>query len=224
MVVVLRVAVALLATLLACGIGANAWRQRSFGVACLALWMAALAVSAWQLVLVAFASGRFTPGSRLLFGLLVTLASPLLLGYVTYAVRGVRLHWAWFLPFALYLGASMVLGTRLTAHLNAVQLIPLEIFYAAVAWAVWVRHARLRTPQPAVTGLLTAVTAVHVAQVLGFLRVLGYIAYRPIELAPHFVLSVSLAVAVVMALTDSARFRRLAPALTPSVHDSERAL
>ena len=224
MVVVLRVTVALLATLLACGIGAHAWRQRSFGAGCLALWMAALAMNTWQLVLVAFSGGRFTPGGCLLFELLVTLAAPLLLGYVTYAVRGVRLHWAWFLPFAALLAASTALGTRLTAHLGALELIPLQVFYTAVAWVAWFRHAQPRTGQPAVIGVLTAVTVVHVAQVLGLLCSLGYIDYWPIRQAPFLVLSAGLALAVVVALTDSARFRRLAPALTPPVHDSERAL
>jgi hypothetical protein len=37
MILMLHLTVALLATLLACGIGAYAWRQRSFGVGCLAL-------------------------------------------------------------------------------------------------------------------------------------------------------------------------------------------
>src|SRR5215510_724667 len=189
MVLMLRLTVALLATLLACGIGAHAWRQRSFGVACLALWMAALALSGWQLALVIMHGGDFTPGGFLLFTLLVTLAAPLLLGYVTYAVRGVRLHWAWFLPFAIHLGASIVLGTRLNARLNAVELIPLEIFYTAVAWVVWFRHARPRASQPAVIGVLTAVTAVHVAQVLSILGLLGYIGYWPVRQAPLFVLS-----------------------------------
>jgi AraC-like DNA-binding protein len=224
MVVTLRLTVALLATLLACGIGVNAWRQRSFGLACLALWMAALGISAWQLVLVAFQSRGFTPGGWLLFNLLLTLAAPLLLGYVTYAVRGVRLHWAWFLPFAIQVAGSIVLGARMTSGRNALALVPLEIFYTAVAWVVWFRHARPRASQPAVVGVLTAVSAVHVAQVLGILGLLGYIHYWQIRQTPLFVLSAWLAAAVVISLTDSARFRRLAPALTPPVHDDERAL
>jgi len=224
MVVTLRLTVALLATLLACGIGAHAWHQRSFGVACLALWMAVLAISATQLVLLTFHTGDFTPTGRLLFNLLVTLAGPLLLGYVTYAVQGIRLHWAWFLPFAVHLAACIVLGTRLNTRLNTVNLIPLEFFYTAVAWLVWFRHARPRASQPAVIGVLSAVTVVHVAQVLTILGALGYIHYGPIRQAPLFVLGVWLAVAVIMALTDSTRFRRLAPTLTPPVHDGERAL
>src|SRR5262249_33963023 len=105
MILMLHLTVALLATLLACGIGTHAWRQRSFGVGCLALWMAALATSAWQLVEATLHRSAFTPMGRLLFDLLATFAAPLLLGYVTYAVRGVRLHWAWFLPFAFQLAA-----------------------------------------------------------------------------------------------------------------------
>src|SRR5215510_11997685 len=126
MVLMLRLTVALLATLLACGFGAHAWRQRSFGVACLALWMAALAFSAWVAVLMILPGVRLTPTDQLLINLVVTLAAPLLVGYVTYAVRGIRLHWAWFLPFGAQALASFVLGTRLNIWVNPVKLIPLQ--------------------------------------------------------------------------------------------------
>lgn len=224
MVLMLRLTVALLATLLACGIGAHAGRQRSFGVACLALWMAALAMSAWQLVLVRFRGDGFTPIGEVLFDLLATFAAPLLLGYVTYAMRGVRLHWAWFLPFAIHLAAIVVLGTRVMGYVNAVDLTPLEIFYTAVAWVVWFRHAQPRAREPAVIGVLTAVTAVHLSQVLSILSLLGYLDPWPIRQAPLFVLSAWLGVVVVMGLTDSARFRRLTPALAAPAHDGERVL
>ena len=65
----LRFTIAILATLLACGIGVHAWRQRSFGIACLALWMATVAASGWTLVIMIGPRGILTPDGALLMGL-----------------------------------------------------------------------------------------------------------------------------------------------------------
>src|SRR5262249_18879451 len=116
------------------------------------------------------------------------------------------------------------LGTRLNAWLNPIELIPLQIFYTAVSWAVWFRCAKPRSSQMAVIGVLTAVSAAHVGQVVSLLGFLGYIDSWFIRQAPLLILSAWLAVVVVMALTDSAHVRRFAPAMTPPVHDGERAL
>jgi AraC-like DNA-binding protein len=223
-VLMLRLSVALLATLLACGIGMHAWRQRSFGVGCLAVWMGLLALSGWQMVVMIQPDGRLTPLARFIANGLTTLAAPLLLAYVTYAVRGVRLHWAWGLPFYAYVLAALALGIRLNGHLHTFGLIGLEYFYAGIAWVVWFRHARPLSSQRGVIAVLTGVTAAHVAQAIGILDFLGYFDYRPLRQLTLVVISAGLAIAVVMALTDSVLFRRLVPSLAPPVSDAEQAL
>jgi AraC-like DNA-binding protein len=223
-VLMLRYTVALLGTLLALGIGVHAWRQRSFGVGCLALWMAALALSAWAMVVMINPLGKLTPPGMLMCGLLTTLAGPLLLGYVTYAVRGVRLHWAWFLPFAVHAAACLVLGTHLNYFLGAIPVTMFEYCYTVAAWIVCLRHARPRSSQPAVIGVLAAVMLTDVGTGAGILDYLGFIDYRPIRQAPLVILIVWLAVALIMALTNSPLLRRLVPSLTPPAGDAERAL
>ena len=74
MTILLRVTIAVLATLLLAGFGAHAWRQRSFGVACLALWMATVALSAWAMVL---AIWIFATMAKVSLCVEIALASPL---------------------------------------------------------------------------------------------------------------------------------------------------
>jgi hypothetical protein len=223
-ILLMQYTVALLGTLLAFGIGVHAWHERSFGVGCLALWITALAVVYWALILLMSPDGLMPPG-RVLYSLMATFAAPLLLAYVTYAVRGVRLHWAWFLPFALHAGAYVVLGRyRVNELVDPVRLTMVEYCYTAVAWVVWFRYARPRSSQPAVIGVLAAVTAVHFAQGAGILDLFGVINYRPIRKAPLVFLILWLAVALAMALMSAPLFRRLVPSLTPTASDADRAL
>ena len=220
----LRFTIAILATLLALGIAAHAWRQRSVGVACLALWMTTVALAGWTLVFLIGPRGILVPTGFTLMGLLTLLGAPLLLGYVTFAVRGIRLHWAWFLPFAVFAMASLVLGARVNALFGAIPVILIEFCYTAVAWFVWLRHARPRSSQVAVMGVLIAVTAIHVGQAASILDYLGYINYRPIRQMPLIILCLWLATLLVVALTSSPMVRRLAPAWTPSSSDADRTL
>lgn len=224
MILMLRFTIAILATLLALGIGAHAWRQRSFGVACLALWMSAVALSGWSLVLLVGPRGFLTPSGVLLMGFLTTLGAPLLLGYVNFAVRGIRLHWAWFMPFAAFSIASLVLGTRLNLLFGPIPVILTEFCYTAVAWLVWLCHAKPRSSQMVVMGVLAAVTAIHVGQAASILDFLGYINYRPIRQMPLIIHCVWFATLLVMALNHSPFVRRLAPGWSPSSSDADRTL
>jgi AraC-like DNA-binding protein len=216
--------VALLGTLLAVGIGAHAWRQRSFGVGCLALWMATLAIVSWELTLMIRSDGSLPPPGRVVYGLLGILGGPLLLGYVIYAVRGVRLHWAWFLPFASYAAAYLVLGLDATPMLRPLRMTLIEYCYTAVAWAVCLRFARPLRSQLGVVGVLAAVTAFNGGQGLKFLSSFGVIDYHPLQGAPMLALILWFGVALIMALTSSPLLRRLVPSLTPPANDADRAL
>jgi AraC-like DNA-binding protein len=224
MVLILRFTVALLATLFFCGISLHAWRQRSFGVACLALWMGALAVSAWLLVLAIFPNGRLTPTGMLVTGLLTTLSGPLLLGYVIYAVRGMRLRWAWFLPFVIQAMAAAVLGRQLNLYASSIPVMLLEFAYACVAWLVWYRHARPRGSQPAVIGVLVAVSALHLANVASIVDYLGFIDYRPIRQLSLVIIIVWLMAALILSLAHSPMFRNLVPGLAARASDADQAL
>jgi AraC-like DNA-binding protein len=224
MVLILRFTVALLATLFFCGISLHAWRQRSFGVACLALWMGALAGSAWLLILAIFPNGRLTPTGMLVTGLLTTLSGPLLLGYVIYAVRGTRLHWAWFLPFVVQSMAAVALGRQLNLYASTIPVVLLEYAYACVAWLVWYRHARPRSSQPAVIGVLVAVTALHLGTAASIVDFLGIIDYRPIRQLSLVIVAVWLMAALILSLTHSPMFRNLVPALAAPASDADQAL
>jgi AraC-like DNA-binding protein len=224
MVLILRFTVALLATLFFCGISLHAWRQRSFGVACLALWMGALAASTWLLVLAIFPNGRLTPIGMLVTGLLTTLSGPLLLGYVLYALRGMRLHWAWFLPFVIQVMAAVALGKQSNLYFSAIPVMLLEFAYACVAWLVWYRYARPRSSQPAVIGVLIAVTALHLANVASIVDYLGFIDYRPIRQFSLVIVVVWLMAALILSLAHSPMFRNLVPGLAAPVSDADQAL
>ncbi len=220
----LRYSVALLATILVFGIATHAWRQRSFGVACLAAWMATLALSAWAMVLLITPDGRLTPIGLLFSAPLTMLAGPLLLGYVTYAVRGVRLHWAWFLPFAIHLAATLALGMDLYREFGMMRVILLEFVFTLVAWIVFLRGAKPPLGQPAVIGVLVAVTALHLGQAAGILDVLGIIEYRPIRQAPLVIVCLWMLGVLVMGLLDSPLLRQLAPSMAASASDGDRSL
>jgi AraC-like DNA-binding protein len=220
----LRYSVALLASILVVGIATHAWRQRSFGIACLAAWMATLSLSAWAMVLSISPDGRLTAFGLLFSAPLTMLAGPLLLGYVTYAVRGVRLHWAWFLPFAVHLVATLVLGMELYRVFGMMRVILLEFIFTLIAWIVFLRGAKPPGSQPAVIGVLAAVTALHLGQAAGILDVLGIIDYRPIRQAPLIIVCIWMGAVLAIGLLDSPLLRKLAPALAAPASDADRAL
>jgi AraC-like DNA-binding protein len=224
MIFLLRYSVALLATILVFGIATHAWRQRSFGVACLAGWTATLALSAWAMVLLISPDGRLTPFGLQLSAPLTMLAGPLLLGYVTYAVRGVRLHWGWFLPFAIHLIATLAWGMDLYRNFGMMRVILLEFVFTLIAWIVFLRGAKPALGQPAVIGVLIAVTALHLGQAAGILDVLGIIEYRPIRQAPLIIVCLWMLGVLVMGLLDSPLLRQLAPAMAASASDGDRSL
>lgn len=224
MVLLLRFAIALLAAVLTVGMAVHAWRQRSFGVACLALWMAMVAVSGVALVTMITPNGRLTASGLVLTTSATLLAGPLLLGYVIYAVRGMRLHWAWFLPFALHLLVVIALGRRSNLYVGYLPVLVTELAYTLMAWGVWLRGARPRSSQPAVVAVLAGVTAMHLGQVASVLDFVGVLDYRPIRQAPLVVVGLWLTAALVLAVIDSPLTRRLVPALVPPTNDADRAL
>lgn len=224
MVMLLRIVLAVLATLMLAGFSFHAWRQRSFGVTCLALWMATLAVSAWALVFLIHPNGLLSPLGLLVTGALTMFAGPLMLAYVDYAIRGERLHWAWFTPALLYLAAVAALGFGVNLWFGTLRVMLVEFCYAAIAWIVWLRAAQPAVGQPAVLGVLVAVTSLHLGQVVGIADYLGWIDFRPIRQAPLIIVSIWLVVALVMALVDAPWLRRLAPGWTPPVSPADREL
>lgn len=203
--------VAILATMLTLGIAVHAWRQRSFGLACLASWMALLAATAWVIV------AGFTPGigmsaaGRLLIPLLSTPAGPCLYGYVLHASRGTRLHWGWFAPAAAHLAAALVLGTSLNQVLNLHHVIGLEYAMLGASWWVWARSggsAGDRLAPGWVLGAATALALANVLQSLTFMRVIEltpFVAY-----APFVVVAAWGFAAIGIALAESPSLRRLA--------------
>jgi AraC-like DNA-binding protein len=184
----------------------------------------ALATVAWEAVLMIRPDGRLTPVGRFIAELLTTLAAPLLLGYVIHAVRGARFHSAWFLPFAIHSVAALAFGPRLNAHISLFYPILLEYAYMVLTWGAWFRYAKPRSGHLAVLGVLLAVTAGQLGQIAGILDFLGYFHYPPLRQASLVLIGSCLAVAVVIALTESPRFRSLTPSRTPSVDAAERAL
>jgi AraC-like DNA-binding protein len=224
MIILLRISIAVLATLMFVGFGVHAWRQRSFGVACLALWMATAAISAWAMVLLIWPNGLLTPLGNLIATPMSTLAGPLLLGYVVYAVRGERLHWAWFLPFLVHVAVIAVIGLDVNLWFGALRAMLIEFCYTGVAWIIWLRGTRSVTGQLPVLGVLVAVTSLHVGQSAGIFDYLGWFNFRPIRQAPFVIMCAWLVVVIVMALLDSRWLRHLAPAWTPPGSDADREL
>jgi AraC-like DNA-binding protein len=224
MVMLLRVTLAVLATVMFIGFSVHGWRQRSFGVACLALWMATLAFSAWAMIILIRPDGLLTQLGLLVAGPLSMLAGPLVLGYVIYAVRGERLHWAWFVPFLLYVAAIATLGTGVNLWFSPLRVMLVEFCYAGIAWIIWLRGARSATGQLAVLGVLAAITSLHLGQAAGIADYLGWIDFRPIRQLPLIIVSIWLAAALVMALIDAQWLRRLAPGWTPPTGPADREL
>jgi AraC-like DNA-binding protein len=99
-----------------------------------------------------------------------------------------------------------------------------EFCYAGVAWIVWIRGAQPAAGQPAVLGVLVAVTSLHLAQVAGIADYFGWIDYRPIRQAPLIIVAIWLVVALVMALIDAPWLRRLAPGWAPPTSSADREL
>ncbi len=221
---VLRIALAVLATVMAAGFGIHSWRQRSFGVGCLALWMTMVALSTWAMVFLVWPNGLLTPVGNLVATPLTTLAGPLLLGYVVYAVRGERLHWAWFLPFLLHAAAIAALGFGVNLWFGALRAMLVEFCYTGIAWIVWLRGSRSMNGQLPVLGVLVAVTSLHVGQAAGILDWLGWLDFRPIRQAPFVILGAWLVAVLVMALLDSVWLRRLVPGIAPPVNVADRDL
>ena len=217
--------VAVLTTVLALGIAAHAWRRRDFGLACLALWMAALAATAWTLVASITPGVGTSPAGRLLVPLLSTPAGPLLYGYVLHASHGKRLHWAWFAPFALHLAAAIVLGTSLNALVRLHGVIWFEYAMLLAAWLVWGRAAgaaRDRLPSGCVLAAATALHAANFLQSLVMMGVLGrsaFVAYAPFVVATGWTLA-----AIAVALLESPTLRRLVPDVVPAADDADRAM
>jgi AraC-like DNA-binding protein len=224
MILLLRIVIAVLATVMVAGFGVHAWRQRSFGVACLALWMATVAISAWAMVLAIWPNGLLTPPGLVLVNGLTLLAGPLLLAYVTYAVRGARLHWAWHLPVLLYLAAVAALGVGVNLWFSTLRAMLVAFCYTGIAWIVWLRGPRDVAGQLPVLGVLAAVTSLHAGQAAGIFDWLGWFDFRPIRQAPFVILGVWLVAVIVMALLDSRWLRRLAPGFTPAVSEADREL
>jgi AraC-like DNA-binding protein len=206
------------------GFSAHGWRQRSFGVGCLALWMATVAFSAWAMVLLVRPNGLLTPPGLLIVNLLTLLAGPLLLGYVTYALRGERLHWAWFLPVLLYVAAVAALGLNVNLWFSTLRAMLVEFCYTGIAWLVWLRGTRPGAVQLSALGVLAAVTSLHLGQAAGILDYFGWFDFRPIRQAPFVILGTWLVVVLVMALLDSRWLRRLAPGWTPTASRADREL
>ena len=154
-----RYAVTLLTSLLATGMLVHAWRQRSYGLKCLAAWMLSLAACAWVIVLSIGPDRRMSAVGLLLVPLLSTPAGPLLLGYVQHALQGRRLHPAWFAPFAAHLAAALLLGTGLNRWISLTSVIWLEYACLLLSWWVWARSDASARDRVAVASVLAAVSA-----------------------------------------------------------------
>jgi AraC-like DNA-binding protein len=205
--------VALLLTILAFGTLAHAWRRRSYGLRCLAVWTLTLAACAWCEVSTTM---RVSPLGQLLVPLLSTPAGPLLLGYVQHVLRGERLNPAWFLPFAAHLVAAILLGTELNRWISLTSVIWLEYACLLVAWWVWARSGVPGRDRIATGSVLIAVTALHLANAAQTLAVFGLIEFTPaVHNAPFLVVSAWSLGAIVLALLESPTLRRLAPGIAP---------
>jgi AraC-like DNA-binding protein len=211
----LIVAVAILTTLLSCGIAAQAVRQRSHGLVCLSLWMVSLAVSAWAIL--AFGTGRGpSPLTFLILALMSTPAGPLLYGYVLNVTRGRRLHLLWLLPFVLHLAAALAFGTALNRVVSLTTVIWMEYAFLIGAWAVWLGSGP-GGGRIAAAGVLTAATALQLANLSQSAVVHGLLPpHQAFKYAPFAVVCLWALVGVAMAIAESAAFRRLAPALVPA--------
>ena len=221
----LREIVAILATMLTLGIAAHAWRQRSFGLACLASWMATLAATAWVIV------AEFTPGigmsaaGRLLIPLLSTPAGPLLYGYVLHASRGRRLHWGWFIPAAVHLAAVLAVGTSLNQALNLHHVIWLEYAMLGASWWVWARSGGSSADRRAPGWVLSAATALALANLLQSLSFMRVIPLTPfVAYAPFVVVAAWAFAAIGIALAESPSLRRLARGRDPTQAGADGAL
>jgi AraC-like DNA-binding protein len=216
-------AVAFLTTLLALGIGAQAARQRSFGLGCLALWMASLAASAGVILLVGKGGGP-SPLTFLLLALLSTPAGPLLYGYVLDVTCGRRLQAIWFLPFVLYLAAALAFGIALNAVASLNTVIWLEYAFLLASWAVWAR-GRAGGERVAAGTVLVAATALQVANLAQTAVVHGLLApTRTIKYGPFVVVCLWALAALGIVIFESRSLRRLAPGLVPVATRDEQAL
>lgn len=215
--------VAFMATVLAIGIGAQAWRQRSFGLACLAGWVASAATAAWVIALassgyVGFAWWRMVVGSANL------LAGAMLLAYVFHALHQRKVHWLVFAPFALHLAATLVFGDGLRQWITVKMTIAMEIAYTLAAWAVYAHAARAspdRWPALPALGVLIAISSLHLGQIASIFAIGGR---GPANLAPFVVIAIWLAIAIGIALVSSPVLRAFVPAVAPTADGADREL
>lgn len=220
----LGVIVAFMATALALGVGAHAWRQRSFGLGCLASWVACTASTAWIIVFLRGPADPLFQQKRLAIGLINSLAAPLLVTYVLHALHGRRLNWLAFTPFFLLVLAALSQGVAMNDWFTVRVVIAMEFGYTATAWLIYLRAARATGngwPALPALGVLVAVSTPLLAQVL-FLFGIGSkeFAFN----IPFFVIGTWLAVALGQALFDSPALRRFVPALVPAADTGDREL
>jgi AraC-like DNA-binding protein len=220
----LTVIVAFMATALALGVGAHARRQRSFGLACLAAWVACTASTAWIIVFLQGTSDPMFQQKRLLIGLINSLAAPLLLTYILHALHGRKLHWLAFTPFFLLVLAAISQGVAINEWFNVRVVIAIEFAYTATAWFFYMRAARADErgwPALPALGVLVAVSTPLLAQIL-FLFGIGsrVFAFN----IPFFVIGVWLAIAIGQALFDSSALRAFVPALAPAADAGDEEL
>jgi hypothetical protein len=129
-----RYVAAILATVLAAGIAMHAWRQRSFGLGCLAGWVAAVAGNAWILSQVVSPADPTLPLKALLVASLGLLAAPLLPAYVLHALHQRKLHWLAFSPFLLHALAALVLGVALNQWVRMLAVVGVVYTVARVIY------------------------------------------------------------------------------------------
>lgn len=221
--VLLRFLVACMATVLAFGIGAHAWRQRSFGLACLAGWVASAAAAAWAIALAGSGYVAFAWWPRVV-GPANLLAGAMLLAYVFHALHQRKVHWLVFAPFVLHLAATLVLGDGLKQWITVKMTIGAEIAYTIAAWVVYLRGARRaagRWPALPAFGVLIAISTLHLGQLASMFGIGGE---GPANLAPFIVIGVWLALAIGIALVGSPVLRAFVPAVAPDADAADREL
>ena len=215
--------VAFMATVLAIGIGTHAWRQRSFGLACLAGWVASAAAAAWVIALAS--SGYVTLAWwRIVVGSANLLAGAMLLAYVFHALHQRKVHWLVFAPFVLHLAATLVLGDGLKQWITVKMTIGMEMAYTLAAWAVYLRAALRavgRWPALPALGVLIAISTLHLGQLASIFGIGGY---GPANLAPFVVIAIWLAIAIGIGLVNSPVLRAFVPAVVPHADSADLAL
>jgi AraC-like DNA-binding protein len=212
-----------MATALAFGIGAHAWRQRSFGLACLTGWVASAAAAAWAIALAGSGYVAFAWWPRVV-GPANLLAGAMLLAYVYHALHQRKVHWLVFVPFAAHLAATFLLGDELNKWISVKNTIGMEIAFTLAAWVVYLHAARASTgrwPALPALGVLIAISTLHLGQLASMFGIGGK---GPANLAPFIVIAVWLAIAIGIALIGSPVLRAFVPAVAPDADAADREL